>query len=144
MTGVSQAHAALGATRDRYLEKFSSRSRVGNCVCGVPLPSLRGYRGRVLRHARKFLRHYRGTLNPLQLYAAGLSAMLICTTSAASSPLQKPFRRTGLTYFGPTERLDAQYTPTIRMAASYEAHFRPTMVSDASGGLAEDLAEDLA
>ncbi len=108
------------------------------------LPSLRGYRGRVLRHARKFLRHYRGTLNPLQLYAAGLSGMLICTTSAASSPLQRPFRRSELTYFGPTETLDAQYTPTIRMAASYEAHFRPTMVSDASGGLAEDLAEDLA
>jgi hypothetical protein len=108
------------------------------------LPSLRGYRRHVLRHAGKFLRHYRGTLSPLQLYAAGLSAMLICTTSAASSPLQKPFRRTGQTYFGPTETLDEQYTPMIRVAALYEEHFRPTMVTDATGGLAEDLAEDLA
>ena len=108
------------------------------------LPSLRGYRRHVLRHARKFLRHYRGTLSPLQLYAAGLSGMLICTTSAASSPLQKPFRRTGQTYFGPTETLDEQYTPMIRVAASYEEHFRPTMVTDTTGGLAEDLAEDLA
>ncbi len=108
------------------------------------LPSLRGYRGRALSHTRKFLRRYRGTLSPLQLYAAALSGMLICTTSAASSPLQNPFRRTGQTYFGPNETLDTVYTPMIRVAASYEEHFRPTMVTDATGGLAEDLTEDLA
>lgn len=108
------------------------------------LPGLRGYRGRALRHTGKFLRRYRGTMSPLQLYAAAMGGMLICTTSAASSPLQNPFRRSGQTYFGPTETLDPQYTPAIRVAAPYEEHFRPTMVTDGSGGLAEDLSEDLA
>ncbi len=107
------------------------------------LLNLRGYRGRVMQHAARFLRHYRGTLSPLQLYAAAMSGLLICTTSIASSPLQKPFRRTGQTYFGPTETLDPHYTPMIRMAASCEEYFRPTMVTDGAGGLAEDVAEDL-
>ncbi len=107
------------------------------------LPGLRGYRGRALRHTGRFLRRYRGTMGPLQLYAAAMSGVLICTASAASSPLQNPFRRTGQTYFGPTETLDPQYTPVIRVAAPYEENFRPTMVTDGSGGLAEDLAEDL-
>ena len=108
------------------------------------LPGLRGYRGRALRHSGKFLRRYRGKMSPLQLYAAAMSGMLICTTSAASSPLQNPFRRSGQTYFGPTETLDPLYTPAIRMPEAYRGHFRPTRVTDGSGGLAEDLAEDLA
>ena len=36
-----------------------------------------------------------------------------------------------------------QYTPIIKMATPYEKYFRPTMVTDQSGRLAEDLAEDL-
>lgn len=108
------------------------------------LPGLRGYRGRALRHTGKFLRRYRGAMSPIQLFAAAMSGMLICTTSAASSPLQNPFRRTGQTYFGPTESLDPQYTPAIRVAACYEENFRPTMVTDGAGGLSEDLAGDLA
>jgi len=33
--------------------------------------------------------------------------------------------------------------PIIKMATPYEKYFRPTMVTDQSGRLAEDLAEDL-
>ena len=82
-------------------------------------------------------------MSPLQLYAAAMSGILICTASAASSPLQNPFRRTGQTYYGPTETLDPLYRPRIRVAESYRGHFRPTRVTDETGALAEDLAEDL-
>lgn len=108
------------------------------------LPNLRGYRHRVLRHAAGFMRNYRGKLEPLQLYASIMTALLICTTSAASSPFQSPFRRYRPTYYGPTEALDPQYTPSMRVAEKYRGHFRPTMVTDASGGLAPELIEDLA
>lgn len=107
------------------------------------LPSLRGYRGRVMRQVVKFMQRYRGTLTPLQLYSAMLSAALICMGTFATSPVRTSLRRPRQTYLGTTEFLDPQYTPMIRVAASYEEHFRPTMVTDESGKLAQDLAEDL-
>ena len=107
------------------------------------LPSLRGYRRHVLRHTAAFMRNYRRKLDPIQLYTTMVTAALICTTSAASSPFQSPFRRYPPTYFGPTEELDIQYTPMMRVESRYTDHFRPTMVTNESGGLAKDLAEDL-
>ena len=107
------------------------------------LPNLRGYRRRVLRHAAGFMRNYRRTLDPLQLYASLVTAALICTTSAASGPFQSPIRRDRPTFYGPTEKLDPQYTPAIRVAEKYRGHFRPTMVTDSAGGLAPELIEDL-
>ena len=51
-----------------------------------------------------------------------------------------PSRRT---YIATTEFLDPQYTPILRVAARFENYFRPTMVTDETGGLASELAEDL-
>ena len=107
------------------------------------LPSLRGYRVRVMRQVVKFMQRYRGTLTPFQLYSAMLSAALICMETFATSPVRTSLRRPRQTYLGTTEFLDPQYTPMIRVAASYEEHFRPTMVTDETGKLAQDLAEDL-
>ncbi len=45
-----------------------------------------GYRRRVLGHMARFARRYRGTLEPLQLYAALLNGILISTEFFASSP----------------------------------------------------------
>jgi hypothetical protein len=106
------------------------------------LPSLRGYRGRVLRHIWGFANRYRGRLDPLQFYVTVVTALLICTTSAASGPFQSPFRRRRSTYYGPTEELDPQYTPLMRVSEKFRAHFRPTMVTDAAGDLASDLIDD--
>ena len=106
------------------------------------LLNLRGYRRRVARHALAFLRRYRGTLSANQLYVAMMSAALICTATIATS--RRPFqRRERQTFLGTTETLDSQYTPSIRLAAKYEEYFRPTMVTDAAGSLAEDIVEDL-
>ena len=107
------------------------------------LPNLRGYRHRVLRHVAGFMANYRGKLEPMQLYASVVTALLICTTSAASGPFQSPFRRHRPTFYGPTEELDPQYTPTMRVAEKFRRHFQPTMVTDAAGGLAPELIADL-
>jgi radical SAM superfamily enzyme YgiQ (UPF0313 family) len=107
------------------------------------LPSLRGYRGRVMRQVMGFLAHYRGKLEPLQLYSAVLNGALICMETFATSPSGIWSRRPRQTYLAGTEALDPQYTPMIRVDAAFEGHFRPTMVTDESGALSDDLAEDL-
>jgi hypothetical protein len=107
------------------------------------LPNLQGYRARAFRHAVKFLARYRRTLNPMQLFTATMCAALICMESFATSP-GVPWRRgPRQTYFGPTETLDPLYRPMMRVAASYETYFRPTMITNRAGVLAEDVAEDL-
>lgn len=108
------------------------------------LPSLRGYRKDALRHAMRFAKHYRGTLQPLQLFAALLPTALICTEFAASSPLRPQYGRPRQTYYGPTEGLDAFYTPRFRVDARFRDHFRPTMITDATGVPHPDVAADLA
>ncbi|MDX1483681.1 MAG: radical SAM protein [Alphaproteobacteria bacterium] len=107
------------------------------------LPSIRGYRRAALRHSIGFLRRYRGVLEPLQLYASALTAVLISTEFFASSPGRIQRGRPKQTYYGPSEPLDPCYTPMIRLPARYADHFRPTLVTDAAGALHPDLIEDL-
>ncbi|HEX9646166.1 MAG TPA: radical SAM protein [Alphaproteobacteria bacterium] len=107
------------------------------------LPSLRGYRTRVLRHAVRFLRHYRRRLTPLQLFAAMVTSALISNETFASSPLRLRLRRPRRTYLASTEELDPLYRPFMRLPARFEAYFRPTMVSDAHGALHDDVADDV-
>lgn len=108
------------------------------------LPSIRGYRRAALRHSIGFARRYKGILEPLQLYAALLSAALICTESFASSPgrIQRGWLKQ--TYYGPTELLDPCYTPMFPVPDRYRDHFEPTLITDANGDLHPDLADDLA
>jgi hypothetical protein len=108
------------------------------------LPSLRGYRRHALTHAAKFAKRYRGTLEPLQLFAALLPTALICTEFAASSPLRPQLGRPRQTYYGPSEGLDPLYTPRFRVEARFRDHFRPTMITDAAGAPHPDIADDLA
>jgi hypothetical protein len=107
------------------------------------VPNLRGYRLKALRHTAGFLRRHYRMLSPLQLTAAGVSAALICTQSAASSPLRPRINRPRRTFLGPTEVLDPLYEPVIRLPSRYEPHFRPTMVTDPDGQLSEDMVGDM-
>ena len=105
--------------------------------------NLRGYRGRVARHALNFFRRYRRSLGAFPMATAMASAALICAPRLVTSPLPRRFRGDRRTYIGTTEFLDPQYTPIMRVAAAYEHHFRPTMVTGETGALADALAEDL-
>jgi hypothetical protein len=108
------------------------------------LVGLRGYRWRTLAHAAGFARRWRSSLAPLQLYAATANAALTCVPTLASAPKQVFARSPRQSFHAPSEPLDAQYKPMIRVAAQFAEHFRPTMLTDAEGELAEDVAEDLA
>jgi hypothetical protein len=107
------------------------------------LPSLRGYRRLVARHAAAFLRRYRSNLDPLQLLASAVTAALIGTEFFASSPSRIERRRVRQTYFGPTEVLDRCYTPMFRLPSRYEPYFQPTRVTTSSGDLHPDVAGDV-
>ena len=107
------------------------------------LPNLRGYRMKALLHTARFLRRHYRNLSPLQLTAAGVSAALICTQSAASSPLRPRINGPRRTFLGPTETRDPLYDPVMRLPSRYAEHFRPTMVTAPDGYLSEDVAADL-
>src|SRR5262245_7889778 len=107
------------------------------------LPSLRGHRAKVLHHVTRFLRLYGRRLSTLQLAAECLSGALIAMECFASSPGRTRNRQQERTYYGPTETLDPLYEPMIRVAGEFEPYFRPTMVTDAVGGLASELVPDL-
>jgi len=108
------------------------------------LISIRGYRRAALRHSMAFARRYYGVLEPMQLYASLLAAALICTEFFASSPGRRQTGRPKQTFYGPTEILDPCYSPSIPIAARYADHFAPTLVTDETGALHPDLADDLA
>ena len=48
------------------------------------------------------------------------------------------------TYLSTTEALDPAYTPAFQIDPRYESYFKPTMLTDSQGNLAEALHEDLA
>ena len=105
--------------------------------------TLRGYRRRALLHSVRFARRYRSTLAPFQIVTAMASAALLCAHEATTMGpwawlTSRSRRRTHVTT---TEALDTMYTPAFRLASRYEGHFKPTMVTDATGCLTSELAE---
>jgi len=108
------------------------------------LVALRGRRGKVATHSAGFLRRYARRLSPLQLTTAVGSAALTCLASAASSPLSSRLRSPPQTYYAPTEYLEDFYRPAMPVRADLERYFRPTMITDSDGRIAEDVAADLA
>jgi hypothetical protein len=107
------------------------------------IPNLRGHRRQVIRHAAGFIRRYAGRLSPLQMSAALVTAALIGTTSAASSPRGLFRRPSDQTFLSTTETLDPLYAPFMHLPASFERHFRPTMVTDMNGEPSPDILPDL-
>jgi hypothetical protein len=107
------------------------------------LVDLRGHRARVLGHAARFSARYARRLSPLQHSIALAFAVLTTVPGIATSPLTPRPRAAGQTFFGPTEPLDPAYTPALPVDPGFAHHFRPTMVTDATGHIAPDLAADL-
>jgi len=107
------------------------------------LQELRGYGARVARHSLRFLWKYGRALGPLKMAASLANGLLTCAPRLATSPKQFFARRTPRTYYSATEPLDPHYTPLIHLDGRFEPYFRPTPVTDESGGLAEELVEDL-
>ncbi|PWT89934.1 MAG: hypothetical protein C5B55_10505 [Blastocatellia bacterium] len=106
--------------------------------------SLRGYRGRVIKHSCQFLKMYRSRLTKMQLMFSLTNAALLCAYSLATSPTQlaapsaKGRRRT---HVSTTEVLDGVYTPAFRVDSRYEHFFKPTMVTDEAGKLTKEMID---
>jgi hypothetical protein len=110
------------------------------------IENLRGYRRRVLMHSVEFFRRYRSTLSADQMAIALYNAAYCCAQTILTLPAgwqalsrRKPLR----THISTTEILDPVYTPSFPIDPRYQSYFQPTMLTDKSGGLTEDLAEDL-
>jgi hypothetical protein len=108
------------------------------------LVDLRGRRSKVLGHAVRFSTRYVRRLSPLQQTIALASAVLTTLPNIATSPLTRRQTAPAQTFHGPSEPLDPAYTPAMPVNPAFTHHFRPTMVTDAAGRIAPELAADLA
>lgn len=104
--------------------------------------SLKGFHGRVMKHAVGFTKLYRSKLTKMQLVLALGNGLLIC-----AQPVSTSFKGLGWikarpkprTYISTTEPLDHMYTPAFRVDSRFESYFKPTMVTDKQGELHEDI-----
>lgn len=106
------------------------------------LPTLRRYRRRLPGRVLGFVRRYHRVL-PLDGLRIVLGGMLMVSSPNLSSGRYRPWRPRGRTFVTTTEPLDALFRPAFRVARRYASYFEPTMVTDADGGLTEDLHDDL-
>ncbi|CAN5474300.1 hypothetical protein BH20ACI3_BH20ACI3_01690 [soil metagenome] len=108
------------------------------------LQSLRGFHGLMVKHAVGFARLYRSKLTKAQMVLALGNNLLTC-----AQPLTTSFTGLGWikarakprTFISSTEPLDHMYTPAFRVDSRFESHFKPTMVTDKSGQLHQDIIQ---
>lgn len=110
------------------------------------LHSMRRFRKRILRQSLGFIRRYRRALTPLQMIVAMTNPTLLCFYSQATShdswgSLRRSAPRR--TYLAPSETLDSTYIPAFPVASQYAHYFRPTMLTNDSGSISEELTDDL-
>ncbi len=108
------------------------------------LQSLRGFHGRVVKHAVGFAKLYRSKLTKMQMVLA-LGNNLLTSAQPVSTSLTglgwlraRPKPRT---FISSTEPLDHMYTPAFRVDSRFESYFKPTMVTDKSGKLHQDIIQ---
>jgi hypothetical protein len=106
------------------------------------IQSPRGYRMRALEHPVHFLRRHHSGFGRLQILIAFGSAAVFCAPTCATAPnyssLRKKFQRT---FISTTEFLDKAYSPVFPVSSRYKSYFKPTMLTDAEGCLADDMQE---
>ena len=106
------------------------------------LQSLKGYHGRVAKHALGFTRLYGRKLTKMQMILALGAGMLISaqpvTTSLKGLGWMKA-KPKGRTFISTTEPLDHMYTPAFRVSSRFSKYFKPTMVTNQRGELHEDI-----
>ncbi|HUE84039.1 MAG TPA: radical SAM protein [Pyrinomonadaceae bacterium] len=106
------------------------------------LQSFNGFHRQVLRHSLGFTRLYHSKLTKMQMaFAVGngllISAQTLTTSLSGLDWLKR--RRRPRTYVSTTEPLDHMYTPAFRVESRFANYFKPTMVTDKSGQLHEDM-----
>ncbi len=110
------------------------------------IQTLRGYKGKVLRHSLGYLKKYRSTLSfeemLLSLVNAAILTMQIYPDKSMNLNSIRP-RNRKRTHVSTTEPLDEVYRPAFRVDSRFESYFRPTMVTDEEGNLSKEIEEDV-
>jgi hypothetical protein len=106
------------------------------------LPTLKGYRRRVVTKTARLLARYRRTMTPFQLMLTASNAFLLSAPNVINAPLRNQRNRNPRTYITTTEAVDPLYTPQFRIEERYRHYFQPTYVTDAEGQLSQTLRND--
>lgn len=108
------------------------------------LQNLRGFHARLIKHAIGFSSLYHRRLTKTQMVLAMGSGLLVCAQPLTTSftglgwVKARPKRRT---FISTTEPLDGVYTPAFRVDSRLAGHFKPTMVTDHTGELHQDMLD---
>jgi hypothetical protein len=107
------------------------------------LQHLGGYRRSVLSHSLRFARRYAKHLSGTQMLIALSGAFLLCSPKLFTAPSARRLweARARRTHVAGTEAPDAVYRPAFRVDGRYERYFKPTMLTDARGRIAQDVCE---
>lgn len=105
------------------------------------MPTMRGYRRRIVRHSLRFAARYRKVLPPLQMAVALGNAGFISIPEVMTAPFGGTAPSKPRTWISTTEPLDHLYEPIIPVASKYRDYFKPVMVTDESGNLTESMEE---
>ena len=108
------------------------------------LQGLKGFHGRVVKHALGFAGLYRSKLTKMQMVLALGGNLLTCAQTLSTSFTGLGWikaRPKPRTFVSSTEPLDHMYTPAFRVDSRFESHFKPTMITDSNGELHQDIIE---
>jgi hopanoid C-2 methylase len=107
------------------------------------LQTMSGLRRRIVRHSAAFWRRYRRRFTRDQMLIALGNAAILAAPLGATAPFRMGARGLPRTHVSTTEPLDAFYRPAFRVDHRYEAHFQPTLLTDAAGRVSAALAPDV-
>lgn len=109
------------------------------------LARLDGHRSRILYHCLGFYLNYRRSLSSRQmLHLLANSLRLAVPSIIHRRRLEKEAAgEASLTYVTTTQPLGPLYTPAFQVSEKFRPHFSPTMITDSSGVLDENLSRNL-
>jgi radical SAM superfamily enzyme YgiQ (UPF0313 family) len=107
------------------------------------LAKLDGRRRQVFGHGLRFWRRYRHSLTWRQMASQIANGARLCTPSLINGRRLPRTDDERLTYVTTTQPLGPLYRPAFPVSEAYYANFRATFITDASGGLSEQIASDI-
>lgn len=110
------------------------------------MPSLIGYKKKVMRHVLNFAKRYRKILTTKQMLSAVGNGALLCLPAIAHNHgglFKFKSQKESRTYVTGSEPVGPLYSPYFRVDESYRHYFEPTLITDSEGRLHPDVSEDL-
>ena len=108
------------------------------------LPTLKGYRRRIVSKTARLLVRHRRKMTPFQLMLTASNAFLLSAPNVINAPLRSQRNRSPRTYITTTEHIDPLYSPQFRVDERFRDYFLPTYVTNADGELSPALRKDYA